>query len=188
MLEKLSTSQRKIVNWLGFLLIVGIGFMLIKPEPANKIDYQPQATTLARYEQTTTPNYAEQMEQELKSILQKIQGVGSVEVFVTLERGSRIRVAETVTDDLRTIEEYQGAGVTRTTHEQRQTSAPVTLRLDAERKEVPLVLEEYEPIVRGVLVVAEGVADPHIRYQVAKAVQTVLQIPMYRIEVLPKVN
>ena len=57
-----------------------------------------------------------------------------MEVFVTLERGSRIRVAETVTDDLRTIEEYQGAGVTRTTHEQRQTSAPVTFTVGCGEK------------------------------------------------------
>ena len=72
MLEKLSHIPAKIVNWLGFVDRRN-WFMLIKLEPANKIDYQPQATTLARYEQTTTPNYAEQMEQELESILQKFK-------------------------------------------------------------------------------------------------------------------
>ena len=40
--------------------------------------------------------------------------------------------------------------------------------------------------MQGVLVVADGAEDPELRFRIAQAVQTVLQIEMYRIEVLPR--
>ena len=54
------------------------------------------------------------------------------------------------------------------------------------QSESPIVLEETWPQIRGVLVVADGADDPQVRFTIAHAVQTVLQIEMYRIEVLPR--
>lgn len=191
MLDKLSTSQRKIINWLGFLIIVGIGFMLVRPQtsvPPPVADTSHQRASSASQDITTGLSYENRMELELTAILQQIQGVGVVQAFITLERGPSIVVAESITEDSRTVQENLTGGATRTTNDIQRTSSPVILRMESDRKEVPLVIEEYEPLIRGVLVVATGAADPNVRYQVAKAVQTVLQIPMYRIEVLPKVN
>lgn len=70
--------------------------------------------------------------------------------------------------------------------ERRWTSSPVLMRNDAERKEVPLVLEEIEPTVRGVLVVVDQTPRAELRLAISQAVATALQVPMYRIEVLFK--
>lgn len=108
-------------------------------------------------------------------ILSQIAGVGDVEVFVTLERSSKIVIAESITEEIR-----EG--------EMRQTKSPITLRADGGSYEVPVILEEYEPQLRGVLIVASGAEHPQTRYQILQAVQTVLQLPMYKIEVLAKAN
>jgi len=174
---KLSAAQRKIINWLGFLVVIGIGLMLIqapKQETNRSTQIRSPAESAANHSGSSS-NYEEQIEEKLIKILSQISGVGDVEVFVTLERSAKIVIAESITEDMR-----EG--------ERRLTKSPVTLRADGGNKEIPLVLEEYEPELRGVLVAAEGAADPQIRYRIFQAVQTVLQLPMYKIEVQAKVK
>ncbi len=189
MFDKLNASQRKMLNWLGFCIVIGVGFMIIQPpEPTAPPESvtQPVARSLDGWSRTNS--YEERIEQELTTTLSQIEGVGTVKVFTTLDRGPHIVVAESITEDRRTVEENDQAGGIRVTEDIRHTASPVTLRLEGERKEVPLIIEEYDPIIRGVLVVATGAHHSDVRYMIAKAVQTVLQIPMYKIEVLPKEN
>jgi len=87
-------------------------------------------------------------------------------------------VAQNVTEEVRTGPE----GIV----ERRLTSTPVLLRSDAERREMPLVLEQIEPQVRGVLVVVDADPSAELRLAIAQAVATALQLPMYRIEVVFK--
>jgi len=58
--------------------------------------------------------------------------------------------------------------------------------MDGGKRESPLILEEQEPMVRGIVVFVEGAYDAEVRLRIARAVQTVFQIPMYRIEVLSR--
>ena len=50
----------------------------------------------------------------------------------------------------------------------------------------PIVLKEIEPVVRGVIVVAEGAADIEVRLDLQRAVRAVLDIPLSRIEVFER--
>ncbi|NLM69029.1 MAG: hypothetical protein GX177_03395 [Firmicutes bacterium] len=177
MLDRLSVFQRKLINWLGFLVVIGIGFMLIQPPKSTSNRgglTQPPTSPPVSHEQNSG-SYEGQIEQRLVQILSQIAGVGDVEVFVTLERSSKIVIAESITEEIR-----EG--------EMRQTKSPITLRADGGSYEVPVILEEYEPQLRGVLIVASGAEHPQTRYQILQAVQTVLQLPMYKIEVLAKAN
>lgn len=176
MLEKLSTSQRKFINYVGLIVMIGIGFMLIKPSSTTLTS--PNTTSHVNYQPAQSESeshYAVAMATELELILSQMAGVGEVDVFVTLERGPKIVVAQQLTEEHNQSQQQT-----------RSTSTPVTLRLDGEKKEVPLVLEEYEPVLRGVLVIAEGAQQPDVRYKIFLATQTVLQIPGYKIEVLPR--
>lgn len=134
---KLSAAQRKIINWLGFLVVIGIGLMLIqapKQETNRSTQIRSPAESAANHSGSSS-NYEEQIEEKLIKILSQISGVGDVEVFVTLERSAKIVIAESITEDMR-----EG--------ERRLTKSPVTLRADGGNKEIPLVLEEYEPELR----------------------------------------
>lgn len=178
MFKKLSTSQRKMLNWLGFVIVVGIGFMLIQPARQNKIDTSlPLTQTTQLYDRQINGayDYEERTQCCLTEILTQIKGVGEVKVFVTLDRGSSVVLAQSVTEE------------TKNSGESRISKNPVILRSDG-NKEAPLIIEEYQPVIRGVLVVAAGAENPDIRYQIFKAVQAALHLPMYRIEVLPKGN
>jgi len=50
----------------------------------------------------------------------------------------------------------------------------------------PIVLKEIEPVVRGVIVVAEGAADVTVKLDLQRAVRAVLDIPLSKIEVFER--
>ena len=183
MLDKLTPSQKRIINILAFCVIIGVGFMLIQPSstPRRAVDQTPTYT--ANVIQQSARSYEEAIEENLATILNQIAGVKNANVFVTLERSSEIVVAENITTEDRTINEDDRNGATKLTLEKRETRSIVTLPQEGSQKEVPLVLKEYEPVIKGVIVVAKGADDPDLRLQIARAVQTALQISMYRIDV-----
>ncbi len=108
---------------------------------------------------------------ELARVLTMIAGAGRVDVYITFDNGPEQVIAEEVT-----VEKSNG----------RESRRPVTVRDDAARSERPIVLQQREPQVRGVVVVADGAADPEIRRTLAEAAATALGVPAYRISVFPR--
>jgi stage III sporulation protein AG len=50
----------------------------------------------------------------------------------------------------------------------------------------PVVIREVHPEIAGVLVLAGGASNPVLRERLIQAVETVLDVPSYRVMVLPK--
>ncbi|NMA61462.1 MAG: hypothetical protein GX956_06240 [Firmicutes bacterium] len=173
--KRLGERQRRVFGWLALATILGIAILIMQPQ-------SPQATQLpltkAGEEATISSSLESHWEGELTSLINNLLGTKGNQVFLTLERRSKLVIAHNST-----IEERK---TTDGSQELRKTTTPVILRNDGERKESPLILEELEPIVRGVVVVLDHQSDTQLRLQVAQAIATVLQVPMYRIEVLFK--
>lgn len=169
--KRLTERQKKIFPWLAAILMVGAGILLLQPTA------QPELASLPRQQPVEVPvsSVEESLKRELAEILNAMLGTKRCSVFLTMDSGSKLTLAYSVTEEERTSPE----GL----KERRLTSAPVILRNDGERKEAPLVIEELEPQVRGVLVVVDEEPSAELRLAVAQAVATALQLPMYRIEV-----
>lgn len=174
--SRLSERQKKIFSWLAVVLIAGIGLLIF--QPARPAEFPAGLSEGRSVDAKPASSAPETLEKELAAILNAMLGGRRVEVFLTMESGPRLVLAYDLTEEQR----YGAEGLT----ERRRTSHPVLMRNDAERKEVPLVVEEIEPTVRGVLVVIDGEASPELRLAVSQAAATALQVPMYRIEVLFK--
>jgi stage III sporulation protein AG len=52
--------------------------------------------------------------------------------------------------------------------------------------EHPIVLETKKPVIRGVLVVAQGAENIHVKQMILEAVTRVLDVPQHKVAVLPK--
>jgi len=48
----------------------------------------------------------------------------------------------------------------------------------------PIVVKEINPEIKGVIVVAEGARNSKVKLKISEAVQTVLDVPAYRVTVL----
>ena len=102
------------------------------------------------------------LEARLEDIRSTVRGAGKVRVLVTYATAGE-RVAATRSEQ---------------SGEMKQPATVAT-----EGGQSPIILVEREPEIRGVIVVAEGAADPAVRLSLQRAVQAVTGVPLSCIEV-----
>ena len=129
-------------------------------------------------------SYEDILEAKLGNLLSQMKGAGSVAVNITLETGAAQEYAKNVVKEAKTIQEKDTSGGIRSTTESKETeSILVSKENGADR---PVLLREHKPIIKGVLVMAEGAGDSQIKAQLTKAVEASLGVPSYKITVLPQ--
>jgi stage III sporulation protein AG len=122
----------------------------------------------------------EELGQRLEEILTQVEGAGRVQVLVTYEAGPEI-VPAVKTDTQSNSSD--GGGSQSSSNSTQKGSEPVVVQ--GKNGTEPMVLMTKEPVIQGVLVVAEGASELDVRLRLAQAVQVALQIAPSRIEVLP---
>ncbi len=127
----------------------------------------------------------EKVEQELEKILNKIEGVSDVSVLITFYAGTKYVYAVNTEETSRLTEERDREGGSRDIVEE-NSKDQVILRRGERGEEIPLVIEEINPEVQGVLVVARGVEHPLKKSQIVEAVKTILDLPYHKVVVLPR--
>lgn len=80
--------------------------------------------------------------------------------------------------------EASGDNNSSNTEQQTQSQKPATI--SGSEGTAPIILTEIQPVVRGVIVVAEGAGDMQVRLDLQRAVQTVLDVPVANIEVFER--
>lgn len=126
---------------------------------------------------------ARELESGLAEILGEVQGAGHVTVRVTLARGPRYDYAVNVsTSERQANEGGEGNRIT----EERTREDNLVLVQGGSGQQRPVVVEESQVQVQGVLVVADGAVAPQVRWELTRAVQTLLDVGPHQIEVLPR--
>lgn len=182
-LEKLPVRERKLVLTALLIVGVGIGFMLWggrmeAPPPTTGPELPAKGTVLLPADGEVWTE--SRLEREVAAVLAQIKGAGRVVVDLHLaateesvwlfreERQERVAPAE------------QG-GKTRELTIRRE---PVFQRKSGS-EEVPVLRGKKAPAISGVLVVAEGAADPVLKQQLAEATAVLLGVALHRVIVLP---
>ncbi len=113
-------------------------------------------------------------ERRMAEILSKVRGAGQVDVMLTYCKTEERTIAQ---DELR---EETGSG--------EKTSLRVEQKavLTEERggKSTPFILSEQAPVVEGVVIVAEGGAEPNVQAALHRAAEALLHVPAHKIAVL----
>ena len=119
-------------------------------------------------------------EARLEDILSTVRGAGKVRVLVTYATAGE-RVAATVSTLDESVSETSGVNTATRSEQSREMKQPATVATEGGQS--PIILVEREPEIRGVIVVAEGAADPAVRLSLQRAVQAVTGVPLSCIEV-----
>ena len=167
MIKKIKKEQVLIIALFGVLCIV-----LWIPIPASK-EQEPEQITEKEIQQPDT------LEQQLKHILQKISGVGAVEVLITYtDKGTLVvEKDEAVSEEL--IQEADGSGGTRTT-----TTVQKERQTIFENGEHPLIVQEISPAVEGVLVVAQGAGNVSVKKQIEEVIEALFGLDAHKISIM----
>lgn len=121
---------------------------------------------------------------DLSEMLEKIAGISNVEVMVNLDAtGEKIHEKNLIVGTQTTVETDQGGGARNIDDLTEEHQVVIIRQGDTE---VPLVIQNKKPNVRGVLVVANGVENIQLKQWATEAVSRVLNVPPHRISIMPR--
>lgn len=183
--EKKNVGNLLIVLLVGVLIVVTISFF--------KSSSLSEVQTLSNQNKTENKDesapqkdfkdYEASVQQKLKDTLEKVEGVGKVEVMISFESGEEHVPAVNINDSTNTAQEKDNEGGTRNTT-QKNNGSTVVITNDGNRSQ-PLIVKTYKPKVSGVCVVAEGAENRVTELRIAKAVVDLFSIPKDKVNVYP---
>ncbi|MBU7007632.1 hypothetical protein [Phosphitispora fastidiosa] len=123
--------------------------------------------------------------QRLEQALVRISGAGETRVTVNLASTTEKDYAVNTTTNKKDTLERDQKGANRTITEINEDGQIVLVRETQGSREMPVVVKELKPEVKGVIVVSEGAGNPEIKASLMMAVQVYLDVPLYKVMVLP---
>ncbi|GIP15261.1 stage III sporulation protein AG [Paenibacillus montaniterrae] len=123
------------------------------------------------------------LEDRLKEMLEKMVGVGKVDVMITVESTEEKVVERNVNSSESTTDETDRNGGKR--HMTTVTSDGQVVLYQATDGQQPLITKVINPRIRGVLIVAEGAEDAAVRKLIIQAVEKGMNVVPTRISVVP---
>ncbi|CAM4503724.1 stage III sporulation protein AG [Paenibacillus typhae] len=193
-----SPKRSHTFRWLIILGLLGVAIMLfnsfvnVKKLDSENTGREPppvesSQTTLQQGDLNNSGTFdsiEQAMEERTKEILEKIVGVGTVDIMVTVESTEEIVVTRNMNDSQQLSEETDASGGKRHTTQYTRDGEIVTYSQSGD--ETPIITKRIKPQVRGVLVVAKGAENKVVRGLIEEAIQKGLNVPSYRISVVPR--
>ncbi|AZR73545.1 stage III sporulation protein AG [Anoxybacter fermentans] len=189
--EKNGKNKRQnALMYISLLAMAGILLMLVSNMMKPSQSFLPVSGNQKKEivqvfsDEINSNSYEERLEERLKKVLSLIEGVGKVEVDITIEQGPEYIYGFNTSISNSETEERDNSGGIRIIKDRSESQDIVIIR-DKNGEEKPVVRTEKSPIIKGVLVVAEGASNPKVNAELTRAVNTVLGIPLHKICVLP---
>ena len=174
----ISNEKEKIL----ILLLAGI-LLLVVAIPTEQKTEQEQRLSM-KSEQETETDYVskeELLERKLERILGTVDGIGEVQVMITLKSDGQKRVEKDESISLSGTA-GSGEGDTGATQEAREEST--VYQRDQNGNEIPYVTETAEPEVAGVLVAAQGAGHAAVAAEIIEAVMALFGTDAHKIKVM----
>lgn len=165
-------------HWL-LLLLAGLLLLVIAMPAGKKETRSDTAKTKESPEKETDKSgeksYGEELEEQLTSLLEQIEGVGEVKVMITLEDTGQKEVEK---DETREQSKTYGENA-------QETSSVSTQTVYEEAQEgAPYISNEKYPEIKGVCIVAQGGGNSKTKQEILGAVQALFGIDANKILVV----
>lgn len=163
-LKKIKHIEIYIAVGLAVLIAIIYFTSLSSPSSDKNTSSSKEDNLIADF--STSQEYVVYLENKLENVLEDIKGVGDVNVVITLEKGFEyIYVTE---------EE------TKTTSNGTTITTLSVLYVDGQ----PVLKEEIYPVIKGIVVVADGADDIGTKMNIMTVLQTVIDIDNSKINIV----
>lgn len=170
-------KKEQIVVW---LLLLALLVVILWPTGSREED--PSVEAENQVDVSGVQSQEEVMEQALADTLSQVNGVGAVQVALTLESTNRKIVEKDVPDSQSSEIRKNGEESSESVSSSQEEST--VYERDGSGAEIPYVVSEEYPAVRGVLVVAEGGDDPVVIQEIQEAVMALFDVDAHKIKVM----
>lgn len=180
-LQALTRKQKLIAVVCAGLLIL----ILLWPvqKQGTTVDEIPTVNTSQQEGNDTLESYVNYQEKRLKSIIEKIDGAGTVYVMITAKASREIIVEKDTQTSSDKTDETDSNGGTRSVVN--QSSQESTVMYDSQSgQSQPYVVKSLEPEIEGVVVAAQGADDAVVAQEIVNTVTVLFDVPAHKIKVV----
>lgn len=183
-------DKKKIENLVFFVVILIITIVVINTiwngkDKKAKQDNNTNTKQLATLNQNTNNlnniQTSEDLETKLEGILAKIEGVGTVEVFIHYSESSEVIAMYNENSKVSTTEESDTSGGTRKIQETDTQKDIIYEEVDGEK--TPITQKVVQPKIEGAIITAKGAGNIDIKTNIIQAVEAVTGLATHKIQV-----
>lgn len=156
----------------------------VKDVNAGAMDVTGEGNVIAK--DSGPVEYASEQEKKLKALISAMEGVGKVEVMITLASSEELVVERDRTISRSNTVEKDSEGGTRTVTQYEQGDTAIYKGSSGASE--PYVIKTNNPKVEGILVVAEGAADATVNLRITESVQALYDVEAHKVKVVPLGN
>ncbi len=184
MKEKILTAIKNVKREQWLIGIILGALLLVIAAPVKKEEDEGDTMVTQKTEIILqTDHLAEIYEKQLEETLALVAGVGNVKVAVTIESsGSKIVEKDIPTSSEKNTQIDESGS--ESTSEYTSSEESTVYEETAGGEQIPYVISEIYPQIRGVVVVAQGGDDPVIVKQIQEAVMALFHMDAHKIKVL----
>ena len=176
-------------NQLIILLLTGVLLLVIVvplPENADQDSADPVAAS-AQEGNEDSQKYEEYLEKRTEETLRHVEGVGEVEVMITLRSTGQKIVEKDQQSSSQSTEETDSTGGTRSTEESSSDKTSV-YEQGTDGSQIPYVTKEISPEVEGVVVIADGGDNAVVVRNITEAVQALFGVEAHKIKIMKRAD
>ncbi len=179
--EKVKLSLKSIgMDKLVVMILAGVILVWCSlPEKEESVDEDTADEIVYEY---NADEYEKALESRLKNLLENMEGVGAVEVMVTIKSTKEKVVLTENPYNKSTLNETDAEGGQRESLEEAQESNTVYVT-DENGDTVPYVINEIMPEIEGVAVVAKGGDSSAVKEKIINVVKSLFDIDANKISI-----
>lgn len=176
-------------NQLLILLLTGILLLVIVvPLPEDtEADSTASSEAASAGTEADARDYEGYLEERTAEALRQVEGVGEVEVMITLSSTGQKVVEKDQQNSSQTTEETDSSGGTRTTEDSSSDRTSV-YEQGSDGTQTPYVTKELSPEVEGVVVVADGGDNAVVAQNITEAVQALFGVEAHKIKIMKRAD
>ena len=136
--------------------------------------------------QDTNRLYELRLEQRIRDVLKKVDGVGEVDVMLTLFSSSEKVLRVDKERSRSTTSETDSSGGTR--QQADESLRESTVLAGSSGSGEPVVEKELAPEISGIVISAQGGGNASVQKEISEAMQALFGLPAHKIKVLKRVE
>ena len=179
-----TTNKKKIENLVVFAVILIITIIIINMilgDGKKKTSKEQVNSSSKQLATKTNDSEDSSLEEKLKNILQKIQGVGKVEVFVNYSESSETVAMYNENSKVSSTEETDTSGGKRVI-EQTDTQKDIVYKEEGGEK-IPITQKIIQPKIEGAIITAQGANNATVKANIVQAVEAATGLATHKIQV-----
>lgn len=133
--------------------------------------------------QESSPDYESELEKRVEDILSNIEGVGKVDVMITIKDSGEKIVDSAKPYSKSETSESDSTGGSRTITEITQSDDTI-FSVDENGNNIPYVTKELQPQIEGIAVIAQGGGNAVIAEKITNVLESLLNVSVNKISVM----